>query len=393
VLRISVAGGLQPFVLGCPHCRAELRGSLYTELGKPFELRSEDFDLMDEFEERADDLAVAVSTDLPVHLSLVGQAAKEAMLTPFIKLSSTLGTDLVGELMPNVDRLRALREHAYPHLRRAASYFARGDLGGVEAALRQMPGGDRIDFAGADPIDTLGYALAQLYAPLENGKVRQEAAEEWAQTLGDARSADEAALKALFAELQAGPLGEHRARVVDTALAVLGDIQALLPPMWAERMGGRVTLNEYRVMRDDFDTLKSRYQDIFELGSRTLAFTGRVANIARRGDVRVHADGIGRSFNKALNKTTANNREPWLADFPKAKRLYDAMKRHTRNDIGHRLVRYDFERGSLVYDDGPDENYLHFLVDYLHAVRLSHYLLDVIEVLWHVRQPLTEPPP
>ncbi|HZJ50436.1 MAG TPA: hypothetical protein VFF07_06185 [Actinomycetota bacterium] len=74
-------------------------------------------------------------------------------------------------------------------------------------------------------------------------------------------------------------------------------------------------------MRDDFDTLKGRFQDIFEAASRGLVFTARIVNLARRGDPNVHADGSSRTLHKALNKTTAFQREGWLTDFPKAKTL------------------------------------------------------------------------
>ena len=153
--------------------------------------------------------------------------------------------------------------------------------------------------------------------------------------------------------------------------------------MWAEAMAGKVGLDDYRVMRDDFDLIKIRYQDIFGVGSRSLAVVSRFANIARRGDVRQHADGIGRSLKKAVNGTRAIDREPWLVDFPEATQLYLAVERNTRNDIGHTLVRYDFERGLLVYDDGATENYIEFLVDYLNAVRLTRYLVEVVLLLDH----------
>ena len=137
---------------------------------------------------------------------------------------------------------------------------------------------------------------------------------------------------------------------------------------------------------DDFDALKARYQDIYELGSRSLAFTSRVANIKARGDASIYSDGTTRTFNKALNKTTSFKREPWLADFPVADELYSAMKRGMRNDIGHMLVKYDVESGYLMFEDARRENYLSFLVDYLNAVRLVHYLLDVCEGLWYVKK-------
>jgi hypothetical protein len=71
-------------------------------------------------------------------------------------------------------------------------------------------------------------------------------------------------------------------------------------------------------------------------------------------------------------------RESWLVDLPGVKVLFDAVARRTRNDIGHRLVRYDFNSGDLVFDDGTREAYLDFEVDYLSAARLSRYLADVV---------------
>lgn len=91
---------------------------------------------------------------------------------------------------------------------------------------------------------------------------------------------------------------------------------------------------------------------------------------------------VTRSAKRAIDHTPAREREAWLVDFPSAKRLYDAVNRHTRNDIGHRLVRHDVAQGSLVYDDGATQNYLLFAVDYLQAVRLSHHLVDVALCLW-----------
>ncbi|HZJ50437.1 MAG TPA: hypothetical protein VFF07_06190 [Actinomycetota bacterium] len=50
------------------------------------------------------------------------------------------------------------------------------------------------------------------------------------------------------------------------------------------------------------------------------------------------------------------------------------MKRHTRNDIGHRLVRYDFASGDLVYDDSSREKYVHFVLLLTGDVRAAEML-------------------
>lgn len=41
--------------------------------------------------------------------------------------------------------------------------------------------------------------------------------------------------------------------------------------------------------------------------------------------------------------------------------------------------------GVLVYDDGAEQNYMLFLVDWLQAVRLSRYGLDVLFILDYTR--------
>lgn len=387
VLRIQVAAGLSPFVVGgvqafvfaCPHCRSGIHGKLNSEIDKPPLLQGEDFDVAHEQEDPAD-TAVTVATDLPVHSSLIGYPARQQKMTPFIQLTRSLDSEVFVGLMTSIGQVRQLRELAFPYVRRASSFFMRGDLTGMKSALLDAPNTDD-DFAEVELGQMLGVAFADIYEPLEDPSLSRAAAVESARMVEDTRLADGPALTQLLTDLEKGPLPEHRKRVLDTALAALEDVEALLPAMWAERIEGVAELNDYRVMRDDFDSLKSRYVDVFELGSRSLAFMARVANIAIRGDVRLHSDGVGRSLKKAVDGTPAKEREAWLDDFPNAKRLYDAIKRHTRNDIGHRLVRYDFESGSLVYEDGTNENYLLFLVDYLHAVGLTHYLLDVVFAL------------
>ncbi|MFI5258784.1 MAG: hypothetical protein ACHQ01_04140 [Candidatus Limnocylindrales bacterium] len=317
-----------------------------------------------------------MATDVPVHKSLITGPANQMMLTPYIRALNALGHAGLDELMPATMALRGRREEVFPYLRRASLSFLRGDGAGVTAALSDSPAADSIDFSMVDPVELLRVAFSEYCEPLGKASLIEDAITEADQVVEDARATDGVGLEKLLTALEGGPLPEHCKRVFDTTLTLLEDAAAIEPAMWADRIDAIDKCGEFRVMRDDFDLLKVRYQDVFELGSRSLALMARVANIARRGDVSRHADGRTRSLNDALNHTTARHREAWLVDFPAAKYLYDAVARHTRNDIGHRLVRYDIELGSLVFDDGTEENYLLFLVDYLEAVRLSHYLVD-----------------
>jgi hypothetical protein len=341
-------------------------------------LGGEDFDVADG-EAAPDDLVVSVATDVPVHASLTGGRADDVLLTPYIKVVSMIGPEVAAEVVEAVGTLRGLRERALPYLRRGVDRYLEGDLSGAidaaAAAFEDRPAEVKVEAA---PL--LRAFLEDLYQPLGGTDAIDAALAETEGIVHAAEARDPTATAALLGALERGPLPEHRRRVLDTALRVLADVDALAPALWSALLQTRLPTEEllaFRVMRDDFDALKSRYQDIFETGSRTLAMIGPFANIARRGDVRSFADGQRRTLNDAL-RARAAVREGWLVDLPAVKVLFDAVARGTRNDIGHRLVRYDFTSGDLIYDDGGRETYLDFEVDSLNAARLSRYLADTV---------------
>ena len=184
-----------------------------------------------------------------------------------------------------------------------------------------MPGSDRFDWENRTPIALFDELVGVLYEPLEDPHLREASAEELLKLIAAALDNHLDAFATLFAEIESGPLAEHRRRVVPAVFGALNDADAFLPALWAEAMEGHVDLAPYRVMRDDFAKRKSSYQDSFELTSRTLAFTAPIANLALRGDVKAFSDGRTRTPHKA-RKARAFERTNWLADFPVAERRY-----------------------------------------------------------------------
>ncbi|HWO93390.1 MAG TPA: hypothetical protein VNL92_01360 [Dehalococcoidia bacterium] len=341
-------------------------------------LAGEDFDVADG-EAAPEDLVVSIATDVPVHASLTGGRADDILLTPYIKVVSMIGPEVAAEVVDAVGKLRGLREAALPYLRRGVDRYLEGDLpGAIDAAAAAFE--DRPAEIKLEAATLLRAFLEDLYQPLGGADAIDAAIAETEAIIRAAKARDATATAALLTALESGPLQEHRRRVLDTALRVLADVDALTSALWSALLETRLPAEELlalRVMRDDFDVLKSRYQDAFELGSMTLGMIAPFANITLRGDVRSFADGQRRSLKDALGARAAV-REGWLVDLPAAKVLFDAVSRRTRNDIGHRLVRYDFNSGDLVYDDGAHETYLDFVVDYLNAARLSRYLADIV---------------
>jgi hypothetical protein len=232
-----------------------------------------------------------------------------------------------------------------------------------------------------------GHDMALLYEPFEDGPARQAAAHEWATTLHNAARVNPEAFSSLLCEFQDGPLPEHRTRVLETARGALDPVEALFPALWAEALAHNgQNLRDYRITRNDFDVLKSRYLDIFELAFHSLVFMARVANLAHRGCAARHVNGYRASLRQAYGYSRTRDREPWLVDFPAASRLYGRLKRDTRNDISHGRLRYDYKSGEVVYRDGRRDSYLAFLIDHLQAVRLTHYLVEVQLGLWLATQ-------
>jgi hypothetical protein len=207
----------------------------------------------------------------------------------------------------------------------------------------------------------------------------QAATQEWTGMLDDARRADPEALRALLCELEDGPLPEHRTQVIEASLSCLESMDTLRSTLLAQRSTNHSLEScEHRIARNDFDALKARYLDIFELAFQSVVFVARVANIVLRGNAGWHACGYHASLRQALWHSKTRDREHWLIEFPAANQLYGRLRRATRNDIGHGRLHYDHRRGQILYGNGRRGSYLEFLVDYLNAVRLTQYLINVI---------------
>lgn len=336
LLRIVIAGGEQPFLFSCPHCSLTQHGYFYAQPGESYQFRSEDVELLVS-EPDEDGLAVMIATDMPVAAPFQGTPAAEIFRSPFIYNAGLLGSDAVGDLMGRIETLRQLHQSWYSPFRKIARLYARRDRAGMLLAFSGTPGGDQVDWSGRDPHELFDRLAESFYAPFEDRDSRRAADLELFSCVAKAREVDEDALRRSIRTLREGPVIEHQARVLDSVVSVFGDMDAIYPALWVEALRDRTDLSVFRVMRDDFQSRKSLYQDIFELSSRTLALIAPIANIAERSDVREYCDGERRNTSRAL-KERAYKREVWLDDFPEARKLYAPVARTTRNDFGHALA-------------------------------------------------------
>ena len=389
-IRVTVAGGLQRFMFACPYCQTQLTGSFYAEQPtgplpgpqpKSFELKSEDFELVefDPARETAEMLSVAVNTDLPLHMSLPSQPVTETRLMPFLQFVSAAGhRDEVGAAVDRVNVLRQMRFELLPSVRRAAAFYGAGDMERLKEHVADTGVADS-PIAKEDPWAVLGVILQGFLRVIGTDAARRGARDELGDLMRQATERDVSAVRTFLEDYIGRALAEHRRRVIDTLIGALEASDALMPGLCLEAAPD-LPLDDFRIQRADFDELKSRYQDLFELASRTLVVPAALANVVHRGDPRQYKDGERRSPKVALG-ARAEKRQGWLDELPAARQLYDDSARKTRNLIGHRLVGYDYARASLIDDKGNAHNYLLFLRDYLAAVRTAAYMVDVVELM------------
>lgn len=379
IARLGIGSGLLPLIFQCPDCGAALRASMEPNPETmALNFKSEDVTAL-ETEPAGELTSVTIYADLPVPKALQGIPAKEAIASPFILFGQVIGIEELSALMARIDHMRRLRSQVFPRLRRAASVVGDGDFESLSEAIARLPGIDEIEGLGDQhPLYQLGRYVETLYLPFAPMEPRIAAIGELGMLLLSAEHA-EGGPEYLRELVERPDWVQHRRRIYETTIAALGLVEALMPAMaWELVDESKVDIDDYLVMRDDFDRLKSTYQDIFELGSRSLAYVGTILNLVSREDPRVFSNGKRVSLKKAL-ETTANNREFILDELPHAKVLYEQIDRNTRNDIGHHLVAFDFATQTLIDDKGERTNYLRFLEDFLGAVRFTAYLLAVAE--------------
>jgi hypothetical protein len=172
----------------------------------------------------------------------------------------------------------------------------------------------------APPWEAVSFLFQIFLGVIGANPVRLPASREFVSVLHQAAARDAETVRLMIEEYAERALPTARRSMVDTFLAVFSDGDALVPGLMLQAIP-ELDIDNFRVQRSDFDAVKSRYQDIFELASRSLVLPAVLANIAHRGDPRAFSDSCRRSLREALRERAAA-REGWLVELPDTSRLY-----------------------------------------------------------------------
>lgn len=137
-------------------------------------------------------------------------------------------------------------------------------------------------------------------------------------------------------------------------------------------------INEFRLFRTDFDTVKVLFVDIFEHFAKTSLYAVMILNLSRRGDINNFSGKSGMTVEK-FKKLTTYAKVEYLRELPLIYSLIQNVSRGMRNDIGHFSARYDYKEGNIIFDTGEVVNYVIFLNDFLQAIKSMTIIYKIYE--------------
>lgn len=148
-------------------------------------------------------------------------------------------------------------------------------------------------------------------------------------------------------------------------------------------------IDDLRVMRDDFDVLKTHVLSSFELCHKVLAIPVALSNLVERGSWDSFPSGKPRDLQSYAALRNAQKPQ-YLSSFPVAHSSWnDIFRRTLRNAIGHHWVRHDLASGSLLFDDGTNIPYIRFVEGTLGLTTGLLYAIHLVKML-HITVTISE---
>lgn len=368
----------QKFVFACLHCPAILRGKLHLDYEKiEKQWKSEDVEICIEGVQIESLPSYTLCSDLPVHISCQGKSMAGGG-SPFLYLMQLMSSEGFLQYKIQVDALHDIRSRYFPQIRRCFSAYLVGDYVKILAIAKDLRAEDLLK---EDPKYIFHRLIQVIFVPILDMDIKVAVSKEMYGDLVGCRASYHESYALLLHEFYEDDIFKaHIKSTLDLLVRLMDKYDALIPALAYEALLDKssAAIGDLRIHRDDFDELKALYVDLFEVSSRGLAYMGMVANLARRGNAQMWANGKKMSLSECL-KLRSVQREFIVQEMPETAKLYKQLKRNARNDFGHFKVQLDVHTGYLENENGSREHFIIFLADLLGAARVLSHLLTFTE--------------
>lgn len=381
ILRYGVGLGFeQRLGWPCPLCDAETRAHFSVKQKVvDADFKSDDIEI---YQHQPSDLSlpgVNVYSDLPVHMSSIGRGLIDGG-SAWLAIRKFIQSEKYSDFVDAKESMQDLRVHIFPMIRRSTGHYKRDNWVRLHSQLipftKEIP-----NLSDRHPVYGYSRLLDVAFLPILNVNVKvlalqevfdlmnfsyQNHSTEYGQFVTDAFSSQR--------------FRDARGRCLDTMMRLFDVYDALILPLATQSFSNdwRARLDEFRVYRDDFDLLKSIYQDIFESMNQLLLWIGLLVNIGKRGALNTWSNGSNKTFRQA-QRWRAIDREFIISELPNCETLLSEASRDLRNKIGHYSVHHDILSGRLIFGDGTSKSLITFHEDLLAAARLLSVLIGFCE--------------
>ena len=372
------------FAYPCPSCQIRLKGQFKLKPESPnIDIISSNFSILKDFSisktEKIDPLPiVTISTEIPIHKLHHKNNLLEGG-SPILWLPKNMGTAFI-EWIETVKLLQNFDNDKFSELlQRLVNYASIENWEQVENILEEL---DQ-DIKAKDNqqvIYMLHKLLSSIYVPLIKFDEMVAILDEYYVHLNTCINNHKVEyVKMLNNYYSIYGFSMFKKQVYETYYKIIKNFDSFITGLFHESIPENMKsdLANYRLFRDDYDMIKSLYQDIFELNSKSMFYIGSIVNLSKRNSPCHFASGIN-SCNK-FRKLTSFKKLEVLNEFTLLKDLISNVSRPMRNSIGHFGAEYDYVSGNLIFEDGSSQNYIEFLGQFLWSVKSIWFLLVIVE--------------
>jgi hypothetical protein len=357
--------GIEPtkmtrFYVPCPHCEYPIKGRMYGEKLK--DLRVEFDAAQVNIEDNALD-APFVTVDPSVPSRLKGAERGQLGTFPTMTLIQLAGDD-GHELLQVLQQGKDEASLRWPVIRRLYEYYLAEDWKHFDKAAADTYEDWKPVHTEHERATVANQAVGLFMAGVNGGS--REATAQFVHRFGKKHTA---ALhnKAYRDELQAlaktGEIGSLQRQVFDE----IGRFVESLPS-WQMGILDRYVTDEARpelanltLFRDEFDILRDRYQQSYELVCKVIKVALAAQNTVIRKDPNDFGPvpaGVGIKASPTtlakFDKMSTAYRLAYLRQVPKWEGFADLMNNKKRNAIGHASSRHDLRTGLVISDIDPN---------------------------------------
>lgn len=390
VLRLGVGVDTQlPFYYVCGKCGVPTRGVLHTRpdtMPPRADLELEDGRIFDQEHEDADQV-ITISLDLPC--LLVGDEASPEGMFPFFHQAELMGgLERLMEFQRRMGMFRQLIMSDWTQLRRLITYYADRNWGQFDVELqglfdeRQLP--PRNDL---DRHDLFHRAVELFFLPLLPDFEYPDLKAEFNGFLLRLMEERKRGLREFTICLANSPeLAQYQCGLLDRLSFCVDHFPALAPgfPVLFYTEEGERSLERLRIMRDDFEILKSHYLSCFEACHRILFVLIGLINLSVRGNADAFAGGSPGSLAQFERLPNAEKVKYLDKDVLPAisSRWQSSLDRQLRNAIGHYGIHHDLRTGLLVRQRGEPIPYSQFVASNLKLIPMLLYCIQVVKMIY-----------